>query len=82
MGENCACTGSGGIAAFVSTMRSGIGAHLDTFTAFILSNGKLKTAVQAKNWAAFACAYNGPDYASHNYAQRLETAYTQASHRA
>ena len=79
MGENCACTGSGGVTAFVDNMRSGIGAHLDAFASFILSNGKLKAAVQAKNWDAFALAYNGPDYASHNYAQRLHDAYAQAA---
>ncbi len=80
MGGNFACTGCDGVASFVGSMRSGIGAHLDAFAAFILANGKLKTAIQARNWDDFAFAYNGPDYASHNYAERLQTAYAQATH--
>ncbi|MBP5144184.1 N-acetylmuramidase domain-containing protein, partial [Pseudomonas chlororaphis] len=30
-----------------------------------------------KDWAVFAAAYNGPDYAKNQYNIRLATAYSQ-----
>jgi hypothetical protein len=51
--------------------------HLTAFFAFCDSNGLMRH-LKAQNWAAFAKAYNGPDYAVNQYDTKLADAYKAA----
>ena len=76
MGENYKAAGCSTIDEFVDRMKSGAGAHLDAFVAFIKAN-KLDTALRNKNWAAFARGYNGPAYAVNKYDTKMASAYAR-----
>ena len=78
MGENFAQCGFACVQDFVLAMEAGEGHHLDAFVAFVRHNAHLLTALQDKDWAAFALGYNGPGYAANHYDTKLLQAYQNA----
>ncbi|WP_426041492.1 N-acetylmuramidase domain-containing protein [Brevundimonas sp. TWP2-3-4b1] len=74
MGFNHAAVGQSTPWAFAREMAAGEGAHLQAFAAFIKSKG-LVDELRDKRWAAFARAYNGPNYAINAYDTKLAAAY-------
>ncbi|WP_175904833.1 N-acetylmuramidase domain-containing protein [Burkholderia seminalis] len=60
---------------FVAWMESGEARHLDAFVRYIAADDALRRALGARQWAAFARAYNGPDYAANLYDVKLARAY-------
>lgn len=50
--------------------------HLEAMIRFIKAN-RLDDELRAHNWAAFARAYNGPQYAVHGYHLKLADAYNR-----
>ena len=76
MGENYAAAGFPNVDTMVADMVESEDAQLHGMAAFIKANG-LHHALQGHDWTAFARAYNGPDYASHNYDGLLHQFYSR-----
>lgn len=67
----CGCTS---IQEFVKLMSDSELEQLELFAALITNTGQVKH-LRAKDWAAFARAYNGPSYAKKGYHTRMAAAY-------
>ena len=77
LGQNHKVCGFDSSQAFVDAMwNGGAAAHLDAFVNFIKGNN-LAPTLQAKNWKAFARAYNGPQYAVNKYDTKMAAAYNR-----
>jgi hypothetical protein len=74
MGFNHAAAGQSTPWAFVREMAAGEGAQLQAFAAFLKSKA-LVDELRSKRWAAFARAYNGPEFAKNDYDRKLAAAY-------
>lgn len=74
MGFNHNKCGYTNVKDFVSEMHQNEGHHLYAFVNFLRSTG-LDVHLKAKNWAAFARGYNGPEYAKNKYDTRIRQAY-------
>lgn len=61
--------------AFVNAMYASEGAQLMAFVQFVAEDESLLKSFQAKDWAAFAKEYNGPNYAKNSYDVKLAAAY-------
>lgn len=61
--------------AFVNAMYASEGAQLQAFVSFIHNDPRLLKALRGHRWAAFAEAYNGPNYAKNQYDSKLKAAY-------
>jgi hypothetical protein len=83
MGMNHAAAGFSDVDGFVAAMNRSEAAHLDAFSTFLVDTksgtGSLRDLLAAKNWAAFARAYNGPGYRKNRYDERLRSAYERVS---
>jgi hypothetical protein len=77
LGENHKACGFSGVTGFVRAMTISEVEHLKAFVQFVRSGALLAKAIQTRNWVAFAKAYNGPDYAKFDYAQKLAAAYAK-----
>lgn len=77
MGSHYAVAGFASVQAFVDALTRSEAAHLRAFVAFVGANSTMKTALQKKNWAAFAKAYNGAGYAKNNYDSKMAEAYAR-----
>ncbi|WP_202753837.1 N-acetylmuramidase domain-containing protein [Burkholderia cenocepacia] len=75
MGYHWERLGYAGIDAFVACMEDGEAQHLDAFVRYIAADDALRRALGARQWAAFARAYNGPDYAANLYDVKLARAF-------
>lgn len=75
MGYHWERLGYAGIDEFVACMERGEAAHLDAFVRYIAADNALRRALGTRQWAAFARAYNGPDYAANLYDVKLARAY-------
>ena len=64
---------------FQADMMRSEAAHLRAFVAFIGSDKNLSQSLRAKDWAAFARAYNGPNYRQNRYDEKLATEYRKFS---
>jgi hypothetical protein len=76
MGFNYKLCGYNSVAAFVESNYRNEGEHLKAFASFVSSAGLL-TALQRKDWPAFARGYNGPEYAQNKYDSKLAAAYAK-----
>ena len=75
MGFNHKACGEKTVSGFVEAMcRSEID-QLLLSARFINGNKVMLDALQKKNWAAFAKAYNGPAYAQNQYDVKMANAY-------
>jgi hypothetical protein len=64
---------------FVALQRTTEANQLGTFVRFIQADADLLTALQARDWTAFARRYNGPGYKKNQYDTRLAEAYARYS---
>lgn len=78
MGFNYKICGWNDVETFVDDMYKNEGEHLKAFAGFIKAN-KLEKYLQAKDWAKFAKAYNGPAYAQNKYDVKMREAYEKYS---
>jgi hypothetical protein len=82
MGNNFRVAGFDSVEAFVDAMMESERAHLDAFASFISETrfqGKsLRELLAAKDWTAFARAYNGPGFRANKYDEKLAAAYARA----
>lgn len=78
MGFNYAACGFTDIESFVSAESAGASQQLETFARF-LSQAALLGPLRARQWRAFARAYNGPGYRRNRYDTRLREAYARWS---
>lgn len=78
MGFHWRHLGYASVVAFTEAMRAGEGEQLDAFVRFVEATPTLLRALQTRQWAAFARAYNGPAYRANRYDAQLAQAY--ASH--
>ncbi len=76
MGFNHALCGFATVDAFVDAMKSGEGAQLDAFVAYV-RHECLDDELREHRWTAFARRYNGVDYARNKYDTRLANAYAK-----
>jgi hypothetical protein len=74
MGFNYAYCGCPDVEAFVALQHAGADPQMECFARFVARPPYLK-ALQAKDWVAFAAAYNGPQHAKNNYAPKMAAAY-------
>ena len=78
MGFNYVASGFASVDDMVAAMSASENAQLSAMAAFLQSN-KLAAPLQQKNWAAYAKAYNGPNYAINQYDQKLAASYQKYS---
>ncbi|MBP5090274.1 DUF3380 domain-containing protein, partial [Pseudomonas chlororaphis] len=76
MGFNYPACGFSTVRDFAEAHRAGADEQLAAFVQFI-DRPPFRDALRTKDWAVFAAAYNGPDYAKNQYNIRLATAYSQ-----
>lgn len=77
-GFNWRKCGASSLDDFVAKMSKSEPLQLEMFANFITSTGIVKH-LRAKNWSAFARAYNGTNYAQRGYHTRLAKAYHKYS---
>ncbi|MBU3917689.1 N-acetylmuramidase family protein [bacterium] len=75
MGFNHKSAGYNTVEEFVTAMKEDLDNHYWAFAMFVKSNPNMHTALKNKDWASFACAYNGEDYATNKYDQKMKEAY-------
>lgn len=75
MGFNCPACGEKTVAGFVDAMCRSEVDQLLLSARFIYGNKVMLEALQKRNWAAFAKAYNGAAYAQNQYDVKLAAAY-------
>jgi hypothetical protein len=78
MGANWKWLGFDNVEELVETARSGMAGQVELMVRYIEKAG-LISALQTKNWSAFARGYNGPGYAKHAYHTKLAEAYLRAA---
>jgi hypothetical protein len=76
MGFNWKATGAKNLQQFINWMYSDEDFHLTAFCNYI-SASFLDDELRAKDWKAFARAYNGPGYWKNKYDTKLLTAYNK-----
>ena len=77
MGANHVPAGYPQLQRFVTAMYRSVDDHLRAFCMFIRADARLVDAIRSHDWAAFAYAYNGPQYARHGYDKRMAAAYAK-----
>ena len=77
MGFNYAAAGHSDIHSFVDAVKKSEGEQLLAFARFVTSDKVMLSALQAKDWAAFAERYNGRAYKKNNYDAKLANAYAR-----
>lgn len=75
MGFNYKLCGYDSVENFVEAMCVSEGNQLIAFCNFVKNNTKMWNALKRRDWATFACAYNGPEYVKNNYDVKLKKAY-------
>lgn len=75
MGNNYKAAGCTSVSHFVEENMKGEINQLFIGVSFIKNNSNILTALQKKDWVAFAKGYNGPSYATNKYDQKLKQAY-------
>lgn len=61
---------------FINGMQTDDG-QIDSLVRFLKANPSIVRAINAKNWAAAAKGYNGPNYAQNQYDTKLSAAYAK-----
>ncbi|MGN6655342.1 MAG: N-acetylmuramidase family protein [Rhodanobacter sp.] len=75
MGSNYRDAGFVSVQEFVLALARTEAAHLQAFASFVSANKGLHKALEKKDWAAFAKAYNGKGYKKNDYDSKLKNAY-------
>jgi hypothetical protein len=76
MGSHWKSLGYGSVESLVDEARSGVAGQVRLMLRFLEKNG-LIGVVEARDWSAFARAYNGPRYKVHRYDSRIAAAYAR-----
>jgi hypothetical protein len=76
MGFNYAYCGCSDVEGFVALQHAGAARQMECFARFVARPPYL-AALQAKDWEAFAKAYNGPQHAKNKYAPKMAAAYAE-----
>ncbi len=76
MGSHWKALGYGSVDALVAEARSGVGGQIRLMLRFLEHEGLIDT-IRARDWAAFARAYNGPRYKVHRYDSRIAAAHAR-----
>lgn len=79
LGENHEAAGHATVAAFVDAMMLNRAEHLKAFAHFVAAHPAMKRAIVNRDWAGFARAYNGPNYAQNDYDGKMRRAYERLS---
>lgn len=74
MGAHWKVLGFNTVSELVNLARSGVSGQIELMARFIEQNG-LQRALQRRDFAAFARAYNGPNYAKLGYDRKIASAY-------
>lgn len=77
LGENHKACGFANVKSYALAMFTSPAAHLRAFVAFVRASPRLHEALIARDWAAFARAYNGPQYAKYEYDKKMAAAYAR-----
>lgn len=75
LGENWQSAGFDSLQAFVNAMIRDVDGHLRALVMFIRNDRRLLTALRSRDWAAFAFAYNGPQFKKNSYDAKMAAAY-------
>ncbi|AKV07187.1 peptidoglycan-binding protein [Pseudomonas fluorescens NCIMB 11764] len=75
MGYHAVRLGYASVTDFTDRMARNENEQFEAFVRFIEAEAALLKALKGKKWAAFARAYNGPDFARNLYDTKLERAY-------
>jgi len=75
MGYHAVRLGYASVTDFADRMALNESEQFEAFVRFIEADPALLKALKGKKWAAFAKAYNGPNYARNLYDTKLERAY-------
>jgi N-acetylmuramidase-like protein/putative peptidoglycan binding protein len=78
MGENFALAGFADVEAMVAAMSQSEDQQLAAMGNFLIAS-HLNLPLRLHDWAAFACGYNGANYASHHYDVRLHAEFLKYS---
>ncbi|KFG90718.1 putative phage-encoded peptidoglycan binding protein [Sphingobium herbicidovorans NBRC 16415] len=78
LGENYAVCDAADAWSFAWRQSRTEGDQLEAFVRFVVGRG-LKSALQRRDWAAFAKGYNGTAYRENRYDERLAAAYGKRS---
>lgn len=76
MGSHWKELGYGSVDALVAEARSGVGGQIRLMARFLDHLG-LTEVIRARDWAAFARAYNGPRYRVYRYDSRIAAAHAR-----
>lgn len=79
MGYHWKTCGYPSLQRFLNVMYASEGGQLDAMVRFIKADARLLAAIQKKDWAAFARAYNGAGYKANKYDTKLAAAYKKYS---
>lgn len=77
MGFNHQAAGFADVHGFVDAMKESEGRQLLAFAAFVKAHKTMHAALQKRDWAKFAAAYNGPAYKRNHYDSKLANAYAR-----
>ncbi len=77
MGFNHGAAGFETVQDYVRAMANSERDQLMAFVRFIGADPVLTGALRKSDWAGFARAYNGPNFAAHSYDQKLKGAYAR-----
>ena len=79
MGNNFKAAGFAAVGDFVLKLTKSESEHLKSFSTFVENDKKMLSALQNKDWPAFAKAYNGPGYKKNSYDTKLKSAFERFS---
>ncbi|MFT3717327.1 N-acetylmuramidase family protein [Pseudorhodoferax sp.] len=82
MGSNYHAAGFTSVRQFVLAMTRSEAEHLKAFARFVSNNPAMVKALQKKDWAGFARAYNGKGYRKNLYDDKLKNAYERLAPKA
>jgi hypothetical protein len=74
MGSNAKACGFDDVKSFIACLSAGENCQLDAFFTF-LHNKDLFQLLKNKDWATFALRYNGVQFRSNGYDQKLQVAF-------
>lgn len=79
LGENHKACGFADVREFVRLMITSPVGHLQVFVSFIRANPNLLRAIRALDWESFARGYNGKDFKTFGYDDKMRAAYARHS---
>lgn len=77
LGENHKACGYASATDYARAMVTSPVEHLRAFVHFVASDRRLLKAIRERDWAGFALAYNGKNYATYQYDTKIAAAYAR-----